>query len=108
MRAMNEREQRGLQIAAVCRIDQKGDVWLVPSQSGKEKYKVTPHPESPHCTCLDHETRGLKCKHIFAVEFARKRWENPDGSTTTAETILVSETKRKKYSKNWPAYIRAI
>ncbi len=29
------REQRGLIIAATCRLKQKGKAWLVPSQSGK-------------------------------------------------------------------------
>lgn len=104
---MNEREQRGLQIAAVCRIDQKGGVWIVPSQSGTGKYTVCPDAENPHCTCLDHETRGIKCKHIFAVEFARSRWENADGSTTTAQTVSVTETPRKTYAQNWPAYNKA-
>lgn len=37
--------------------------------TGNGKYTVCPDSENPHCTCLDHETRGVKCKHIFAVEF---------------------------------------
>ena len=68
-----EREQRGLRIAATCKLTKKGQVWLVPSQSGHGRYTVSPDPEMPHCTCPDHETRGLKCKHIFAVEFVIKR-----------------------------------
>ena len=74
-----EREQRGLRIAATCKLTKKGQVWLVPSQSGHGRYTVSPDPEAPHCTCPDHETRGLKCKHLFAVEFAMQR-----RSTTTA------------------------
>src|SRR5438046_278939 len=77
---MNEREQRGLEIAALTKLTKKGGVWLVPSQSGKGRYTVVPHASEPHCDCPDHETRGCKCKHIYAVEFALRREENEDGS----------------------------
>ena len=77
---MNEREQRGMVIAATCKIARKGDQWLVPSQSSKDKYAVS-LDGIPRCNCPDHETRGVKCKHIFAVEFAIKREEHPDGTT---------------------------
>ena len=76
---MNERELRGLTIAALSKPLQKGGVWLVPSQSGKGRYTVCPNPNSPHCTCPDHETRGVKCKHIFAVEYVIRRERNADG-----------------------------
>ncbi|MEX2315871.1 MAG: transposase [Pirellulales bacterium] len=88
---MCEREQRGLAIAAVCKLTLKAGVWLVPSQSGKGKYKVS----GDHCTCPDHETRGVKCKHIFAVEYTITR--EHDGTVT--ETIT-----RKTYPQNWRAY----
>jgi len=101
--AAKAREQRGMMIAATCRLTKKGGVWLVPSQSGKGKYTVCPDPENPHCTCPDHETRAIKCKHIFAVEYTQKREENPDGSTTLTETVVLSET-RKTYPQVWPAY----
>jgi len=90
-----EREQRGLRIAATCKLTKKGQVWLVPSQSGHGRYTVSPDPESPHCTCPDHETRGLKCKHLFAVEFAMKREQHDDGSTTVTQTVTVTETITK-------------
>lgn len=100
-----EREQRGLRIAATCKLTKKGQVWLVPSQSGHGRYTVSPDPEAPHCTCPDHETRGLKCKHIFAVEFAQKRQEHRDGSTTITQTVTVTETvTRPTYPQDWPAY----
>jgi transposase len=92
---MCEREQRGLAIAAVCKLTLKAGVWLVPSQSGKGKYQVC----GDHCTCPDHETRGVKCKHIFAVEYTIKREHAPDGSVTITETIT-----RKTYPQNWRAY----
>ena len=100
-----EREQRGLRIAATCKLTKKGQVWLVPSQSGHGRYTVSPDPEAPHCTCPDHETRGLKCKHLFAVEFAMKREQHDDGSTTVTQTVTVTETiKKPTYPQDWPAY----
>ena len=100
-----ERERRGMRIAATCKLTKKGEVWLVPSQSGHGRYTVSPDPEAPHCTCPDHETRGLKCKHLFAVEFAMKREQHPDGSTTVTQTVTVTETiKKPTYPQDWPAY----
>ena len=102
---MCEREQRGLVIAAVCKIVKKGQVWLVPSQRGNGKYTVCPDEQCPHCSCPDHETRGVKCKHIFAVEFAIKREHSEDGTVTETKTVTVTETvERKTYPQNWPAY----
>jgi hypothetical protein len=100
-----EREQRGMRIAATCKLTKKGQVWLVPSQSGHGRYTVNTDADAPHCTCPDHETRGLKCKHMFAVEFAMKREEHPDGSTTVTQTVTVTETIQKPtYHQDWPAY----
>ena len=102
---MCEREQRGLVIAAVCNVEHKGGIWLVPSQSGGGKYTVCPDPETPHCTCPDHETRGVKCKHIFAVEFAMKREVEEDGTETLTKTMTVTETiQRKTYPQKWKQY----
>jgi len=87
---MDARQQRGLEIAATCKINQKNGTWLVPSQSGHGKYAVFLDDEKPSCTCPDHETRGLKCKHIFAVEYVIKREQNADGSVTIAESVTVT------------------
>jgi transposase len=102
---MNEREQRGLAIAALCKIDHKGGVWLVPSQSGTGRYTVCPDPENPHCTCPDHETRGVKCKHIYAVEYAVQREQHADGSVTVTEAIRTTEVvTRKTCPQKWKEY----
>jgi transposase len=100
-----ERERRGVQIATTGTLTKKGGIWLVPSQSGHGRYTVNPDPDTPHCTCPDHETRGLKCKHIFAVEFAIKRKQHRDGSMTVTQTVTVTETiKKPTYRQVWPAY----
>jgi transposase len=98
------RQQRGLEIAATAHLTHKGGVWLVPSQSGRGRYTVCPDEKAPHCTCPDHETRGVKCKHIFAVEYAISRERNADGSTTVTETVTVQKTVKKTYPQNWAAY----
>lgn len=109
---MDAREERGMRIAATCNLVKKGASWFVPSQSGKGRYVVVPHAEKPHCTCLDHNEGGYKCKHIFAVEFAMKREENPDGSATVTKTVSVTERierlePRKTYPQAWEAYNEA-
>src|SRR5207302_1777752 len=62
--------------------------------------------DPPRCNCPDHETRGVKCKHIWAVEFVRQREMNPDGSATVTERVTVTETVERKttYKQDWPAY----
>jgi transposase len=89
----------------MAKITKKGGAWLVPSQSGKGRYTVCPDPQSPHCTCPDHETRGLKCKHIIAVEYVLRRERHADGSTTVTEAVTVDI--RKTYPQDWRAYNKA-
>ena len=100
---MEERELKGLEIAAKSRLTRKGDMWLVPSQSGiPEKYSVTLNgEEKPQCTCRDYEFRDENCKHIFAVQYTIEREQTPDGQTVVTETVKIV---RKTYTQNWPAY----
>ena len=100
---MDLREQRGMELAATRIIRKKKGVWFVPSQSGNDKYEVRILSGSAVCTCLDHETRGVKCKHIYAATFVMMREQNSDGSVTVTESLTVSET-RKTYPQNWSAY----
>ena len=99
------RQQRGLEIATRSKIKRQGFLWAVPSQSGSGKYHVCLDTEEPKCTCPDHETRGVKCKHIYAVEYTIERQDSEDGTTTVTETLQVTETvKRTTYKQDWPAY----
>src|SRR5271155_1738690 len=98
---MDDRELRGLQIAATERLRySKSAGWTVPSQTAPgTTYNVRPsalESQGLRCTCPDYETRGRACKHVFAVEIVSKR-ENPDGSVLT-------ETVRVTYSQDWTAY----
>jgi transposase len=102
---MNDREQRGLIIAATSKIQKKGGVYLVPSQSGGNRYTVCLDAENPHCSCPDHETRGVVCKHIHAVQFVIKREVEADGSVTETMTRTLTETiQRKTYPQQWAEY----
>lgn len=98
---MNPREQRGLVIAALCKLNKTNEGWLVPSQSGAERiYRV--NVEAQTCTCPDHQEAGFKCKHLYAVEFTMKREVASDGTVT--ETKSITFTEKKVYRQDWPAY----
>jgi transposase len=100
--AISEREQRGLAIAALCKLDKKDGAWIVPSQTGSGRYRVLHDGKAPKCNCPDFETRGQKCKHIFAVEYTIEREVHADGSETLTRSVTVTE--KVTYSQNWPAY----
>jgi hypothetical protein len=97
---MNPREERGLIIAALCKLNRTPDGWLVPSQKGAAIYTVNPDKQT--CTCPDHQEAGFKCKHLYAVEFTMKREVAPDGTVT--ETASITLTEKKVYKQDWPAY----
>jgi predicted nucleic acid-binding Zn finger protein len=104
---MSIREKKGQEIADRYRITRKGNLYLVPSQSGKGKYTVD--AEKGRCSCPDFDFTGAKCKHIFAVEVTVRRERKtvtettPEGATKTTVTETV-EVKRKTYPQVWPAY----
>lgn len=80
---MDNRQIRGYSILA------KGDTpkliseeeFLVPSQSSNGRYKVT-HKQEWTCECKDFKHRGMKCKHIHAVEFLLKMRAKTDVEDT--------------------------
>ena len=100
---MNAREERGLVIAALCKLNKTADCWLVPSQSSELIYRV--NVEKQTCTCPDHQEAGFKCKHLYAVEFTIKREVHPDGSVTDTKTLTFTE--KIVYKQDWPAYNHA-
>ena len=104
-----DREQRGMILAAMAKIVQRGGKWVVPSQSGDgKKYTVNPDEQSPCCTCPDFEMHGHTCKHIYAVRIVRQRELFDDGSERITESVTFSQTvERKTYTQQWPAYNRA-
>jgi hypothetical protein len=101
--AVNEREQRGLIIAATCRLNRLPDgTWLVPSQTKRDGgvYRVNLHAKT--CTCPDHTEGGFTCKHYYAASIVHQRDVLPDG--TVIETKTITLTEKKVYKQDWPAY----
>lgn len=103
---MTPREERGLILAATCRLNRLDDgTWLVPSQSKRERgdgsaYRV--NLEAKTCTCPDHVESGNTCKHYYAAMIVYKRDVLPDG--TVIETKTITLTEKKVYKQNWTAY----
>jgi transposase-like protein len=66
------RQQQGQILAqingSVKRINDKS--YVVNSQSGNGSYVIHLIELGWNCSCPDHTFRGVKCKHIFAVEFS--------------------------------------
>ena len=104
---MTPREERGLVIAAKCKIENAGrGRWFVPSQS-KVGSRYTVEPTFPRCNCPDFEERRDICKHLFAVQYVIERERHADGSVTQTETLTVTETvvKKKTYQQaDWSKY----
>lgn len=104
---VDTRKIRGMEIAALARIDKVDGLYIVPSQYNprQTRYKVDCSGEQPTCTCADYETRRCKCKHIWAVEYyiRRETTEHADGSVTVTENVTITKT-RKTYKQGWPAY----
>ncbi len=90
---MEPREQRGLEIAATKKLARRGDLWLVPSSTGRGTYVVDYDPAT--CTCPDFELRQEPCKHVYAVEYTVRR-EQTTASGTVTETIT--------YRQEWSSY----
>ena len=99
---MDEREQKGLQIAATAKLSKTGELWEVPSQTANGiRYTVNPDPSFLHCSCPDHEFTQSRCKHIFAVEFTIRREDANEGETEAfTKTVIV----RKTYKQEWASY----
>src|SRR6266404_7337087 len=105
MDEQQEREQRGLGIAAKAKLQRSDDGyrWFVPSQTEgcNNTYIVKPDPAKPHCTCPDFTARQLRCKHIYAAEIVVRREYTDDVETQTyTETTVVKQT----YRQEWSAY----
>lgn len=100
---MNAREERGLIIAATCRLRRNEDgTWLVPSQTSREAVAYQVNLEAKTCTCLDHTEGGFTCKHYYAASIVHSRDVLPDG--TMIETKTMTFTEKKVYKQDWPAY----
>ncbi|HXH94237.1 MAG TPA: transposase [Thermoanaerobaculia bacterium] len=100
---MSPREERGLIIAATCRLNRQDDgTWLVPSQTNRETVAYRVNLEAKTCTCPDHVEGGFTCKHYHAASIVHQRDVLPDG--TVIETKSITLTQKTVYKQDWPAY----
>lgn len=104
---MNARQERGLALAKNKGIKIIRDgLWTVPSATGAGSYAVDAKAGS--CTCPDHEVRGVRCKHLFAVEIVMKETVVETVTTKSGATVTTETTRevkvRKTYAQDWPAY----
>lgn len=96
------RQERGQAISRDARIKRiEGAIWFCPSQT-KNSGGYLVNVLARTCSCPDHETRLVKCKHMHAVEIAQTVTveEAPDGSRTVTETTTVKKT----YGQDWSRY----
>jgi transposase len=101
MNTTDARQEKGRSLSKDRRIKRvEGSLWFVPSQSKNEGGYLV-NVLAATCSCPDHETRRVRCKHMIAVELSRTVEVAPDGSTVVTETVKVT---RKTYTQNWPAY----
>ena len=66
------RQQQGFVIASISgAIKRISEIkYVVKSQNGGGEYDVCSTDLGWVCSCPDHKFRGVKCKHIFAVEIS--------------------------------------
>src|SRR5579875_312990 len=113
---MDNRELKGMQIAAAMPLRRDAKGWIVPSQSGPGTYTVSPHPTTTYkvaqglvppplpdvqpwsCTCPDFELRNRPCKHVIAVTYVIRR------QSTELDGAVVTEEVRVTYTQDWTAY----
>ena len=93
------RKSKGNEIAKNGKIKMNGYKWIVPSQSSNKQYEVILRLDKSVCTCPDFIERGIKCKHIFAVEITLTKTVDNQGNTTI--------TKRITYKQDWVNYTKA-
>lgn len=98
---MNTRKERGQNIANSCKITERDDYYLVPSQTEKNKRYIVRLGKEVSCNCPDFKKRGEeigRCKHIFAVEIRFTEYRDHRGNTVKEQTTKIT------YSQDWNAY----
>lgn len=99
--AIDSRRQRGMALvkdkgARIRHI--MGAKYLVPSASSSGAGYVV-DVDAGSCSCPDHETRGVRCKHTFAVEFFRSEETRPDGTTVITNVVRLQYPPRMGWSE---------
>ena len=100
---MDQRQLRAISIANNSQIiESASGKWIVPSQTGNGHYSVGLNGTA-RCSCPDFDSRGVKCKHIWAAEFTIQRKQSENGSEIT-RSVRITEKVKRTYGQNWSAY----
>src|SRR5271154_6732577 len=99
---MDMRELKALEIAARSKITFDGGVWIVPSQTTGNKYRVSIGTQ-PSCQCEDFQLRQQPCKHIIAARLVCARDHGGKAPEIATDAVPVRQT----YKQNWPLYDKA-
>ena len=107
----DRREGKGRVLAIsrnVFRLQNTSNTFYVESEIRDDQYylcKFKPEGLDSYCSCKDNSTRGLKCKHLWGIEFAIK-WgtikdiDNPlteiKGDTAGIKTATKTTTITKR------------
>ncbi|MDH5782476.1 MAG: DDE-type integrase/transposase/recombinase [Candidatus Bathyarchaeota archaeon] len=85
------REERGLDIVRKnSQIERVSDYdYEVLSQSGNGRYLVSQIEDSWICDCPDHRFRGVKCKHVWAVELSLRLKEQVKKDTVIQQIAIL-------------------
>jgi len=94
------RKEKGLAIASTKKVRREGKFWIVPSQTRDAEYKVELKLTGATCTCPDFQKHGMRCKHVWAVEYTIEKtinaewlhYNNPDQTHNVfAELVCMHE-----------------
>ncbi len=94
---VEERQQRGYEIAKQNQIKETKDGWLVQSQTSNTFYKVN---QDFICDCLDSELHNTTCKHAYAVRYYLDIEKHKESGIETERIKLT-------YKQAWSAYNQA-
>ena len=67
------------------------NVFEVPSQSCEEVYMVLMNEDGWSCSCPDHRTRNVTCKHIYAVKFWLALKEKLEKEEDVVKAVVVED-----------------
>jgi predicted nucleic acid-binding Zn finger protein len=72
----NKREGHGRNIALtrkVFRLENSDTFYVESGSTDNVFYFIRYEPSFEYCSCLDNSVRHVRCKHIFAIEYAIKK-----------------------------------
>jgi transposase len=100
---MNARQEKGWEIARTGRIEPYGKRWRVWSQSGNGDYIVDLRGK-PSCACPDFDLSGMKCKHIYAVQYRLLEDDDLAEASPPPEPAPEPKPRKPTYKQAWSAY----